>query len=72
MTLTISLPVLIGLSLCLLLFIAVTVLAHSEGMFDDPGGYLAGLNGAFLVLLYAILWALPSLAGWAIYATWWR
>lgn len=72
MTLTISLPALILIGISLALFIGVTVLCFYQGMFDNSGGYAGGLDGLFTLILYLIFWALPSLAGWAIWATWWR
>lgn len=72
MTLTISLPALILIVLSLALFIGVTFLCFCQGMFDDGGGYGGGLGGMFIFIFYAVFWAIPSLAGWAIWATWWR
>jgi len=73
MTLTISLPVLILIGVCLALFIGVTLLAHSQGLFDKGGGgYLGGIDSLFTMILYTLLWAVPSLLIWAIWATWWR
>jgi hypothetical protein len=72
MTFTITLPVLILLGISLALFIGTTVLAHYQGMFDNSGGYAGGLDGLFLLILYAIFWAIPSLVAWAIWATWLR
>lgn len=73
MTLTISLPVLILLGLSLALFVGATILAHSQGMFDaGGGGYLGGIDAMFTMILYTLLWALPSLLAWAVWATWWR
>lgn len=73
MTLTISLPVLALIVISLVLFVGVTILAHSQGMFDGGGGSLAGgVNALFTVTLYAVFWAAPSLLAWAVWATWWR
>lgn len=70
MTIAISYPLLVGALLSLALFCAVTFLAFRKGMFDGGGGYASGLEGVFLIALYAFLWAIPTLAGWAIYAPW--
>lgn len=71
MTVTIPLALLVIGSLSALLFVAVTVFAWYSGLFDGgSSGYAAGLEGFFIIILYAVLWAIPSLAGWAIYATW--
>lgn len=72
MTITLTLPFLLLAGFSLLLFIAVTFLAHQQGMFDGGGGYAGGLDGLFLMMLYALLWAAPSLLAWAVWATWWR
>lgn len=73
MTLTISLSVLILLGISVALFIGVTVFCHREGMFDaGGGGYCAGLDGLFMIGIYLIFWALPSLIAWAVWATWLR
>lgn len=70
MTLAISLPMLIGLGLSFLLFIAVSVLAVRQGLFDG-GGY-SDLSQISVVFFYIFLWLVPSLLGWAAYATWWK
>lgn len=73
MTLTLSLPVLALIALSLALFVGVTILAHSQGLFDGGGGsLLGGINALFTVALYAVFWAAPSLLAWAVWATWWR
>ena len=73
MTLTLSLSVLVLIGISLSLFVGVTILAHSQGMFDrGGGGYLGGINALFTIILYAVFWAVPSLLAWAIWATWWR
>ena len=73
MTLTLSLPVLILIGISLALFVGVTILAHSQGMFDGGGGgYLGGIDALFTIILYVVFWAVPSLLAWAIWATWWR
>jgi ABC-type dipeptide/oligopeptide/nickel transport system permease subunit len=71
MTFTIPLSLFVIVSLSALLFFAVTVFAWHSGLFDGgSSGYAGGMDGLFLIILYAVLWAIPSLAGWAIYATW--
>lgn len=72
MTITLPLPLLLLAGLSLLLFINATILAHKNGMFDGGGGYAGGVEAIFLVALYLIFWALPSLLAWAVWATWWR
>lgn len=72
MTLTISLSALVLIGLSVALFIGVTVLCFMQGMFDGGGGYAGGLGSIFTFLFYVVFWAVPSLAGWAIWATWWR
>ena len=73
MTLTLSLPVLILIGISFAMFIGVTILAHSQGMFDGGGGgYLGGIDALFTIILYAVFWVVPSLLAWAIWATWWR
>jgi len=55
MTLTLSLPALILIGISLALFVGVTILAHSQGMFDGGGGgYLGGIDALFTIILYAI------------------
>ena len=70
MTITLSLSLVVGLALSAALFVAVTVLCWHQGMFDGGGGYAGGLDAVFTVIAYTLCWAVPSLAGWAIYATW--
>ncbi len=69
MTITLSLAAVIGIGLSLLLLCAVLYLCHQQGLFDGRDTY--GLGGLFAVVLISLLWLAPSLAGWAIYATWW-
>lgn len=52
------------------LFLFVTWLAHSQGIFD--GGDPFGIAFIFGLALYAALWATPSLLAWAVYATWFK
>lgn len=68
MTITFSLAAAVGIALSGLLFIAVAVLCHQQGLFDGHDTH--GIGAMFTLLLFGILWAVPSLAGWAIYATW--
>lgn len=49
-------------------FIVLTVVLFREGVFD--GSDLFGLNVLFATLTYAVLWLIPSLLAWAIWATW--
>lgn len=72
MTLTISLPVLILLCISFALFVGVTILCLSQGLFDRGGGYLGGIDAMFTIIIYAVAWAIPSLLAWAAWATWWR
>lgn len=73
MTITFTLPFLLLAGFSLALFIGVTILAHSQGMFDGSGGgYLGGIDALFTIILYAVFWAVPSLLAWAVWATWWR
>jgi len=72
MTITLTLPLLLLAGFSLLLFIGVTILAYSQGLYDGRGGLGGAMEGAFLVILYAICWALPSLLTWAVWATWLR
>jgi hypothetical protein len=72
MTITLTTPFLLLGGLSLLLFVGVTILCHWQGMFDGGGGYAGGLDGFFIVIAYAVFWAVPSLLVWAVWATWWR
>jgi len=67
-----SLPLLIGIGLSAVLFIAVTLLLLWGGFFDDSGGFYAGFTAVCNLLAYTIFWAIPTLIGWAVYATWFR
>lgn len=73
MTITLTLPFLLLAGFSLGLFIGVTILCHQQGLFDaGGGGYLGGIDALFTIILYAILWAIPSLIAWAAWATWFR
>lgn len=72
MTVTLTMPFLLLAGLSLLLFIGATILAHQQGLFDGGGGYAGGLDAVFIVILYAVFWAIPSLLAWAVWATWWK
>ena len=72
MTLTLSLPFLLLAGFSLGLFIGVTILCHTQGLFEGGGVYLAGIDSLFTLILYAVLWAVPSLGAWAVWATWFR
>ena len=70
MTFTIPLSLMGIAAFSAFLFIAVTIICWRNGMFDGGGGYAGGLDALFTIIAYAILWAIPSLAAWAVYATW--
>lgn len=72
MTMTITLPLMLLAGFSALLFLVVTVLCHRRGFFDSCSGVGAGFAGLFLVVTYAILWAVPSLLAWAVWATWFK
>ena len=73
MTITISLGAMILIGISVALFVGTTILCHLQGLFDgSSGGYLSGLDSLFTIIIYAVFWAIPSLASWAIWATWWR
>jgi len=67
MTITLSLPILILLGISVVLFIATTLLCFQQGLFDNDS---YGIGAMFALLIYAILWAIPSVLAWAIWATW--
>jgi hypothetical protein len=71
-TITVTLPFVLLACFSLLLFIVVTIYAVRQGLFEQTGGYAAGIEGLFTGLLYSIFWAVPSLFAWAAWATWWR
>lgn len=53
-----------------MLFIAVTVFCGYAGLFD--GGDTYGIGALFTLAIYAILWAIPSLVAWGVWAMWFR
>ena len=67
MTITIPVALLALICASVALLIIVTVVVWRNGGFG--GGTTDGL---FAVLAYLIGWALPTLAGWAVWATWLR
>lgn len=69
---TLSTGAMVVLAISLALLIGCTLIAWCQDMFGSSGGYLGGLDGLFLFLLYACLWAVPSLLVWAVWATWWK
>lgn len=70
-TLSISAGALFVVGLSVALFVAVSVFCRWHRMFDewsDPMNFMA----LFVLLAYAVLWAVPSLVAWAVWATWFR
>lgn len=67
MTITIPAPLFALICASLALLIVITAVVWQSGGFD--GGPTDGL---FAVLAYLLGWALPTLAGWAVWATWFR
>ena len=66
---TITIPVALLALICagVALFIIITaVVARNDGFRGDP------TDGLFAVIAYLLGWALPMLAGWAVWATWFR
>lgn len=72
LTLTLPLPLLLLLGFSGLLFLVVTALCHRRGLFDSCGGLGDVFAGLFLIVNYAIFWAVPSLLAWAVWATWFK
>ena len=70
MTFTITLPFILLLAFSFVMFILATLLNWQQGLFEPASDY--GVGGFFALTIYAILWVIPSLAAWAIYATWWK
>lgn len=70
MTFTITLPLILLLAFSFVMFILATLLNWQQGLFEPASDY--GFGGLFAAMIYAILWAIPSLLAWAIYATWGR
>ncbi|MGE0745279.1 MAG: hypothetical protein AB7K86_08530 [Rhodospirillales bacterium] len=58
---------LIGLSAAL--FIGVTVLCRRAGFFEADN---YGIGALFALGAYSVLWAIPTLIAWAVWATWLR
>ena len=63
-----SAAMVIGFSL--LLLIAVTAFCVKSGLWDDGDPW--GIGWMFTIIIYACFWAVPSLAAWAVWATWLR
>ena len=72
LTITLSAGALVVIAIAVILFVVVTVVCHQAGMFDGGSGYLGGLDSLFVIIAYAVLWAVPSLLAWAAWATWFR
>ena len=72
MTVTLTLPFLMLAGFSLALFIGVTIFCHFQGLFDNGGGYLGGIDALFTIIVYSMFWAVPSLMAWAVWATWFR
>lgn len=67
MTITMPMTLLALICASLALLIIITAVVRRNGGFD--GG---STDGLFAVLAYLLAWALPTLAGWAVWATWFR
>lgn len=67
MTIFLPIPVLILLGISFVLFLGATLVCRWQRFFEQDD---LGLGAAFAMLVYAILWALPSVLLWAIWATW--
>lgn len=68
MTVTLSIPVIVMLSISAALFICVVLMnrdSSSGGNFPDIGRF-------FALVTYLIFWLLPSLLMWSVWATWFR
>lgn len=70
MTIAISLPVLWLIAISFFMFVVATWLCFSQGLFDGSDTY--GVWALFIVCIYAVFWAVPSLATWAVWATWFK
>ena len=70
MTFTIAMPALWIILTSAALFIGVTALTIWQGMWD--GGDPYGVGAMFICFIYMVLWALPSLIIWAVWATWFK
>lgn len=70
MSITIPLPILLLISGALVLFLIALWLCWSQGMFDEGDSY--GIGCVFSIAVMALVFAIPSLTGWAIYATWFK
>jgi len=68
-TITISLGVVGLLAFSLVLFLLVTWLIGAQGLFFDD---TFGIGALFAIAFYAILWVIPSLIAWGIWATWFK
>lgn len=67
---SLSIATIIMLCVSIILFLAVSIFAYTQGMFDGGGDY--NLAPIFIATFYAIGWVIPSLLMWAIYATWFK
>jgi hypothetical protein len=64
---TIHIGPLLLASFSLGLFLFVTWFCHREGMIGRDSGGSMGIGGLFAVALYAIVWAIPTLAAIAVW-----
>jgi len=71
MTLTITLLPAMLIVASIALFLAATWFLWWQGLFDgshDP----FGMGFLFCIAIYSVFWLIPSLTGWAVWATWFR
>jgi hypothetical protein len=72
-TFSLSIGAMALIALTIVLFVGMTLLCWLGGLFDGAGGaFGCDTSPLFIAFFFAIGWALPSLAAWAVWATWFR
>lgn len=69
-TLTLGLVPLVLIGVSVILFGLATWACASQGLFEGSDTF--GVGAMFTLVIYAVLWAIPSLIAWAVYATWFK
>lgn len=69
-TVTLSAAALFALAGSAALFVIATIICAREKLFSANDSYEIG--ALFGLCVYALVWLVPSLLSWAVWATWWR
>jgi hypothetical protein len=72
LTISLSAGAITVIAICVGLFLAATACCAKADLFGSKAGMASAFDGAFILLIYALVWAVPSLIAWAVWATWLR